>query len=50
MLYMQGGGRIGRVHGPFVTDREVEDVVAYLREQGEPAYLEEVTDSREDER
>ncbi len=48
MLYMQGGGRIGRVHGPFVTDREVEDVVAFLREQGEPAYLDEVTDARDD--
>ena len=45
MLYMQGGGRIGRVHGPFVTDKEVEDVVAFLREQGEPAYLEEVTEA-----
>ena len=45
MLYMQGGGRIGRVHGPFVSDREVEDVVAFLREQGEPAYLEEVTEA-----
>ena len=44
MLYMQGGGRIGRVHGPFVTDKEVEDVVAFLRAQGEPAYLEEVTE------
>ncbi len=47
MLYMQGGGRIGRVHGPFVTDREVEDVVAFLREQGEPAYVEEVTEAPE---
>ena len=44
MLYMQGGGRIGRVHGPFVSDREVEDVVAFLRAQGEPNYLEEVTE------
>ena len=43
MLYMAGGGRITRVHGPFVTDKEVEDVVAFLREQGEPAYIEEVT-------
>ena len=43
MLYMAPGGRIVRVHGPFVSDREVEDVVAYLRTQGEPAYLEEVT-------
>jgi S-DNA-T family DNA segregation ATPase FtsK/SpoIIIE len=49
MLYMVGGGRITRVHGPFVTDREVEDVVAFLREQGEPNYLEEVTDSTEEE-
>jgi DNA segregation ATPase FtsK/SpoIIIE, S-DNA-T family len=49
MLYMAGGGRITRVHGPFVTDREVEDVVAFLREQGEPNYLEEVTDSTEEE-
>jgi S-DNA-T family DNA segregation ATPase FtsK/SpoIIIE len=45
MLYMMGGGRITRTHGPFVTDREVEDVVAFLRSQGEPAYLEEVTEA-----
>ncbi len=44
MLYMQGGGRITRVHGPFVSDDEVEKVVEFLREQGEPAYLEEVTE------
>jgi DNA segregation ATPase FtsK/SpoIIIE, S-DNA-T family len=44
MLYMQGGGRITRVHGPLVSDDEVEKVVAFLREQGEPAYLEEVTE------
>ncbi|MCB8873783.1 DNA translocase FtsK [Acidisoma silvae] len=48
MLYMAGGGRITRVHGPFVTDREVEDAVAFLREQGEPAYLEEVTEAQEE--
>ncbi len=45
MLYMMGGGRIQRVHGPFVSDREVEEVVAFLREQGEPAYVEEVTEA-----
>jgi len=45
MLFMAGGGRITRVHGPFVTDREVEEVVNFLRAQGEPAYLEEVTDA-----
>jgi S-DNA-T family DNA segregation ATPase FtsK/SpoIIIE len=44
LLLMVGGGRITRVHGPFVSDREVEDVVAFLREQGEPAYVEEVTE------
>jgi DNA segregation ATPase FtsK/SpoIIIE, S-DNA-T family len=48
MLYMAGGGRITRVHGPFVTDREVEDAVAFLRSQGEPNYLEEVTDAVEE--
>jgi S-DNA-T family DNA segregation ATPase FtsK/SpoIIIE len=48
MLYMAGGGRITRVHGPFVTDREVEDAVAFLREQGEPNYLEEVTEADEE--
>ena len=48
MLYMAGGGRITRVHGPFVTDREVEDVVAFLREQGEPDYVEAVTEASED--
>ena len=48
MLFMVGGGRITRVHGPFVTDKEVEDIVAFLREQGEPAYLEEVTTPQDD--
>ncbi|HET6609207.1 MAG TPA: DNA translocase FtsK 4TM domain-containing protein [Rhodopila sp.] len=47
MLFMQGGGRITRVHGPFVSDEEVEKVVAFLREQGEPAYVEDVTESLE---
>jgi S-DNA-T family DNA segregation ATPase FtsK/SpoIIIE len=44
MLYMAGGGRITRVHGPFVSDREVEAVVAYLKAQGAPDYLEDVTE------
>jgi S-DNA-T family DNA segregation ATPase FtsK/SpoIIIE len=43
MLYMMGGGRITRVHGPFVSDREVEAVVAHLKEQGTPEYLHAVT-------
>jgi S-DNA-T family DNA segregation ATPase FtsK/SpoIIIE len=48
MLWMAGGGRITRVHGPLVTDGEVEEVVAYLRTQGEPAYLDDVTEPLED--
>jgi S-DNA-T family DNA segregation ATPase FtsK/SpoIIIE len=48
MLYMMGGGRIVRTHGPFVSDREVEEVVSVLRAQGEPAYVDEVTESEED--
>ncbi len=49
MLYMAGGGRISRVHGPFVSDAEVERVVEFLREQGEPSYVEEVTETEEEE-
>ena len=49
MLYMAGGGRITRVHGPFITDKEVENIVAYLRTQGEPQYDAAVTyDEEED--
>jgi S-DNA-T family DNA segregation ATPase FtsK/SpoIIIE len=43
MLYMAGGGRIQRVHGPFVSDLEVEDVVAFLKTQGSPQYLDAIT-------
>ncbi|HZZ31621.1 MAG TPA: DNA translocase FtsK 4TM domain-containing protein [Phenylobacterium sp.] len=42
-LYMAGGGRITRLHGPFVSDGEVEAVAKFLRDQGQPQYLEEVT-------
>jgi S-DNA-T family DNA segregation ATPase FtsK/SpoIIIE len=44
MLYMAGGGKIARVHGPFVSDNEVEEVVRHLRAQGVPSYIESVTD------
>jgi len=47
MLYMAGGGRISRVHGPFVSDEEVEKVVRHLKTQGTPQYLEAVTVSDE---
>jgi S-DNA-T family DNA segregation ATPase FtsK/SpoIIIE len=49
MLYMAGGGRISRVHGPFVSDEEVEKVVRHLKSQGTPEYLEEVTAGGDDE-
>ena len=44
MLHMAGGGRITRVHGPFVDDTEVEAVCQFLKAQGVPAYVESVTD------
>ena len=47
MLYMAGGGRISRVHGPFVSDDEVEKIVRHLKTQGAPQYLEAVTASEE---
>ena len=44
MLYMAAGGRITRVHGPFVTDSEVEEVTNHLRDQSQPDYVEAVTE------
>jgi S-DNA-T family DNA segregation ATPase FtsK/SpoIIIE len=44
MLYMAGGGRVTRVHGPFVSDEEVERVVSFLKTRGEPDYIEEITE------
>ena len=44
MLYMAGGGRITRLHGPFVTDQEVDEVCKHLRAQAEPEYLDLITD------
>ena len=50
MLHMAGGGRVRRIHGPFVSDVEVERVVAHLLSQGEPDYVEAVTDDTDAER
>jgi DNA segregation ATPase FtsK/SpoIIIE, S-DNA-T family len=44
MLYMAGGGRVTRVHGPFVSDEEVERVVSFLKRRGEPQYLLDITE------
>ena len=49
ILYMAGGGRITRLHGPFVSDSEVETVAAFLRAQGQPQYLEDITAGEDDE-
>ena len=48
MLYMAAGGRIRRVHGPFVSDHEVEDVVRFLKTQGTPEYLDAVTEETDE--
>jgi S-DNA-T family DNA segregation ATPase FtsK/SpoIIIE len=47
MLYMAGGGRTTRVHGPFVSDSEVEHIVDHIKRQGRPQYLEAVTSDEE---
>src|SRR3954451_19340612 len=44
MLYMAGGGRVTRVHGPFVSDEEVERVVSFLKSQGAPNYIDDITE------
>jgi S-DNA-T family DNA segregation ATPase FtsK/SpoIIIE len=48
MLHMAGGGRISRVHGPYVRDDEVERIVSFLKFQGEPSYVDGITDDDED--
>jgi DNA segregation ATPase FtsK/SpoIIIE, S-DNA-T family len=48
MLYMAGGGRIIRLHGPFVSDEEVEKIVKFLKTQGKPEYVEAVTEEPEE--
>ncbi len=49
MLYMAGGGRISRLHGPFVADEEVEKIVSFLKSQGTPEYIDAVTEEAEEE-
>ena len=43
MLLMMGGGRTTRIHGPFVSDKEVEEIVASLKKQGLPEFIEDIT-------
>jgi len=49
MLYMAGGGRVTRVHGPFVSDQEVEHIVKYLKAQGEPNYVDAILEDEDGE-
>ncbi len=46
MLYMANGGKVTRVHGPFVSDSEVEEIVSHLKKQGTPEYREEILDAK----
>jgi len=50
MLYMAGGAKITRVHGPFVSDEEVEEIVSHLKSFGPPDYAASVLDGPDDEK
>ncbi|MDP2084605.1 MAG: DNA translocase FtsK 4TM domain-containing protein, partial [Gemmobacter sp.] len=50
MLYMAGGGRISRIHGPFVSDEEVEEIVNHLKSFGPPTYMSGVVDGPDEEK
>jgi DNA segregation ATPase FtsK/SpoIIIE, S-DNA-T family len=50
MLYMAGGSKITRVHGPFVSDEEVEDVVRHLKSFGPPEYMSGVVEGPDSEK
>ncbi|MEZ5776790.1 MAG: DNA translocase FtsK 4TM domain-containing protein [Paracoccaceae bacterium] len=50
MLYMAGGSRITRIHGPFVSDEEVEEVVTHLKSYGPPVYMSGVVEGPDDEK
>ncbi len=50
MLYMAGGAKITRIHGPFVSDEEVEEVVNHLKSYGPPTYMTGILESPDDER
>lgn len=48
LLFMANGGRISRLHGPFVSDDEVRQIVAALKRQGRPQYFEDITANLDD--
>lgn len=47
LLYMATGGKVKRLHGPFVSDEEVGDIVAFLKSTGEPDYKDDITEEPE---
>ena len=49
MLYMASNGRVTRIHGPFVSDEEVEEIVNFLKSQGSPVYVSGVVDGPDSE-
>ena len=50
MLYMAGGGKVSRIHGPFVSDEEVEEIVNHLKSFGPPVYMSGVVEGVDDEK
>ena len=50
MLYMAGGAKITRIHGPFVSDEEVEEIVNHLKSYGPPAYMSGVVEGVDEDR
>ena len=50
MLYMAGGGKVSRIHGPFVSDEEVEEIVTHLKSYGPPVYMSGVVEGPDDDR
>ena len=47
MLFMAGGGKVVRVHGPFLNDSEVEKVTSYLSKQSSPEYDDTITEEQD---
>ena len=43
MLFMSSANRIIRIHGPYVSESEIEKINSYLRSQGKPDYIDEIT-------
>jgi S-DNA-T family DNA segregation ATPase FtsK/SpoIIIE len=48
MLYMHGGSKVTRVHGPFVSDDEVRNIVSFLKKQAKPVYIDQIINNAED--